>query len=46
LEMIRRGQTAKTICRETGLRISELSRIREMMKASGHKRERPEVCEL
>jgi len=46
LEMIRRGQSAKTICRETGLTISELRRIREMSRASAHKREPPDFCEL
>jgi len=32
--------------RQTGLSISELRRIREMMKASAHKRAPPEICEL
>jgi len=46
LEMIERDQDARTILRQTGLSISELRRIREMMKGSAHKRAPPEICEL
>jgi len=46
LEMIERDQDARTICRQTGLNMSELRRLRKMMKESAHKRAPPEICEL
>jgi len=46
LDLIQRDLPANEVCRQTGLNVRELHRIKEMMKASAHKRTPPEICEL
>lgn len=46
LDLIQKDLPVAEICRQTGLSIRELRRIKEMIKTNVHKRNPPEICEI
>lgn len=46
LDLIQKDLPGPAICRQTGLSMRELRRIKEMMKTNAHKRNPPEICEI